>query len=162
MYWFFYLLFALNLGFFLYMLVAFLNLPVDKNFLLLLGCIILVTILYAGKHMVLQIMSNTFPVEKEANLYSFVTMLVNNLLGLVLIPVNLLVAFAPEPFVGYAIWFGLGAIVLFYLFRMLKGLFISGRYIAQFQFHFFLYLCTAEIAPLLILSKTAMVNFGIH
>jgi hypothetical protein len=108
----------------------------------------------------LNIVSTSFPVDKEAHLYSFVTMLINILLGVVLTPVNLIVAFAPEPFPQILIWIGLAAILLFYLFRQLKGLFISGRFLAQYQFHFFLYLCTIEIAPLLIIGKLALGKLG--
>ncbi|NND09420.1 MAG: DUF4271 domain-containing protein [Saprospiraceae bacterium] len=162
LYWLFYLLFSLNLGFFLYMLSSRWNLPYEPTVLLLLGCIVIVIVIYLTKQIVLQILSATFPVEKEAQLYGFVTMLINNLLGLILVPINLLVAFAPPEVSKWALWFGIAAIVIFYFFRQLKGLFISGKFIASYQFHFFLYLCTAEIAPLLILGKLAVVNFGFH
>lgn len=162
LYWLFYLLFSMNLGFFLYMLSSHLNLDFEPTVLFLLICIVIVAIIYLTKQVVLQILSATFPVEKEAQLYGFVTMLINNLLGLILVPINLLVAFAPPEVAKWALWFGVAAIVSLYFFRQLKGLFISGKFITSYQFHFFLYLCTAEIAPLLILGKFAVVNFGFH
>ncbi len=162
LYWFYFLLFSLNLGFFLYLLASHLNTYYEPTMLLLLGCIGVILLVYLTKHVVLHVLSQIFPVEKEAHLYGFVTMLVNNLLGLVLVPVNLLVAFAPLAVAKWALWLGVAAVLLLYFFRQLKGLFISGKFIALYQFHFFLYLCTAEIAPLLILGKLAVVNFGFH
>lgn len=162
LYWLFYFLFILNMGFFLYLVVAYFGLSYESSLPVLLACLGLVVVVYLGKHMVLNLLGSSFPIEKETHLYGFVTMLVNSLLGLVLVLVNLLVAFGPDIVSGIAVWVGICAISLMYLFRLLKGLFISGRFIAHYQFHFFLYLCSAEIAPLLILSKIALVNFGQH
>ena len=96
------------------------------------------------------------------NLYSFVTLLINILLGIALSPVNLLIAFGPEPMVVYVVWLGVSIVVVQYLFRQLKGVFISGRLLHSYLFHFFLYLCTAEIAPLLILGKLVLGKYGAH
>ncbi len=115
---------------------------------------------YGLKHLNLLIVGSSFPVEKEAHLYGFVTMLVNILLGLVLTPINLAVAFAPAFIVEIAAWLGLGAIIIFYFFRQLKGLFIAGRFLGRHKFHFFMYLCASEIAPLLIIGKLALGEFG--
>ncbi len=160
MYWMFYFLFLLNLGFFIYLLAGYFRVDLNNSLPNLLLCVGVVVLVYVAKHLVLNLLGNTFPVEKETDLYSFVTMLVNSQLGLILVAVNLLVSFAPPQVVSVAIWLGIGSIILMYLFRMLKGLFISSRFITGNQFHFFLYLCSAEIAPLLILGKMALVNFG--
>ena len=42
---------------------------------------------------------------------------------------------------------------LTYIFRSLRGLFVAGRFLAFHKFHFLLYICTVEIAPVLILIK---------
>jgi len=156
----FYLYFFINAGFFLYLTINHYDLSHPSAIFLLFISIGAIALIYIVKHLVLNIVSTSFPVDKEAHLYSFVTMLINILLGVVLTPVNLIVAFAPEPFPQILIWIGLAAILLFYLFRQLKGLFISGRFLAQYQFHFFLYLCTIEIAPLLIIGKLALGKLG--
>jgi hypothetical protein len=44
-------------------------------------------------------------------------------------------------------------IILFYISRQLRGLFIAMPYIFSYKFHFLLYLCTIEIAPLAVLYK---------
>jgi hypothetical protein len=159
LYWLFYLHFFLNAGFFTYMFLDFYNWYEGSSVLVLLLCILLVMGTYLLKHLSLGTIASAFPVEKEASLYGFVTILVNILLGLALLPINLLIAFGPESLVIMTLWTGISLVVLLYFFRQLKGLFISGRLVRSYLFHFFLYLCSAEIAPLLIVGKLALGNF---
>ena len=159
LYWIFYSYFFINAGFFLYLTANYFGWYGGKLSLLILS-IAVVSIVYLFKHISLQVMSGSFPVEKETQLYGFVTMLINILLGIVLTPINLVSAFAPEPFVKWAILLGIFTILSLYVFRQLKGLFISGRFLNSYRFHFFIYLCTAEIAPLLIIGKLAVDNIG--
>lgn len=161
-FWLFYLHFLINAGFFTYLTLIYFGKVFLTPILLLIFCIAALSGIYFLKHLTLNIVGNTFPVAKETNLYSFVTLLVNVLLGLILSPINLVIAFGPEAALPYTIWAGAGFLVLSYFFRQLKGLFIAGRIIQSYVFHFFLYLCTAEIAPLLILGKLAFDNFGAH
>lgn len=160
LYWLFYLHFFINAGFFTYLLLHHLNWYQGGSIVVLLFCILFVLGTYLLKHLTLNTIAATFPVEKETSLYGFVTLLVNILLGVALVPVNLLIAFGPDSVVPFALWSGVGLVVLLYLFRQLKGLFISGRLVRSYLFHFFLYLCSAEIAPLLIVGKLALGNFG--
>ncbi|MCB0665247.1 MAG: DUF4271 domain-containing protein [Saprospiraceae bacterium] len=160
LYWLFYLHFFINAGFFTYLLLHYFRWYQGGSIVVLLFCILFVFGAYMLKHLTLNTLASTFPVEKETGLYGFVTLLVNILLGIALLPLNLLVAFGPAGVVPFAIWAGIGLIILLYLFRQLKGLFISGRLVRSYVFHFFLYLCSAEIAPLLIVGKLALGNFG--
>ncbi|MBK8502035.1 MAG: DUF4271 domain-containing protein [Saprospiraceae bacterium] len=160
LYWLFYFHFFINAGFFTYLFLHYFQWYQAGSVVVLTLCILFVMGTYLLKHMALGTIGSTFPVEKETSLYGFVTMLVNILLGLALVPINLLVAFGPEMVVPFAIWIGISLVVLMYSFRQLKGLFISGRLVRAYLFHFFLYLCSAEIAPLLIVGKLALGNFG--
>ena len=155
LYWAFYIYFFINCGLFLYLLSSYYGWTQSKFSILVLA-VVMIAIIYLAKHFSLMVLSRSFPVEKETQLYSFVTMLINILLGIVLTPLNLIAAYAPEPFVKWALLLGVGIVVGLYLFRQLKGLFISGRFLHSYRFHFFLYLCTAEIAPLLIIGKLAL------
>ncbi len=160
LYWLFYAHFFINAGFFTFLLLHHFDWYTHGSILVLLLSILFVASAYLLKHLTLSTVAAAFPVEKEAHLYGFVTLLVNILLGLALLPINLLVAFGPEPVVNIVIWIGISLVILLYGFRQLKGLFISGRLVHSYLFHFFLYLCSAEIAPLLIVGKLALGNFG--
>lgn len=160
LYWLFYTHFFINAGFFIFLILDYFDWYANGSIVVLLLSILFVTSAYLLKHLTLTTVAAAFPVEKEASLYGFVTLLVNILLGLVLLPINLLVAFGPESVVKIVIWIGISLVILLYGFRQLKGLFISGRLVHSYLFHFFLYLCSAEIAPLLIVGKLALGNFG--
>ena len=152
-YWSFYIFFFLNLALFIFQLIQE-NVNFYESAPLLTGLLILIVfIFYFIKHLTLWFLGWVFPLEKETYMYSFMTMIVNSLLGLVLFPLNILLAFGPGSLFSILAWIGVSIIVFLYIFRQLKGLFISARFIVTNRFHFFLYLCTIEIAPLLILGK---------
>ncbi len=153
-YLFLYFFFIANLGFFIFLsldhwLTAGLHIT-------LLTCILVAGIIYIARHLAMRLIAYLFPIEKEANQFNFTIIIFNILLGLILLPINLFLAFAPGSLSELAFYIGLGIIGLFYLFRQLRGLFISARFISSSQFHFFVYLCTVEIAPLLVGVKLFM------
>src|SRR5690606_10647559 len=94
-----------------------------------------------------------FPVQKEIKLYSFSLVIFSSILGLALVPFNIVVAFASENFVEMALYGGLVLILAITLFCILRGLFLASKYLALHKFHFFMYLCTVEIAPVVIVIK---------
>ncbi|MEM1319898.1 MAG: DUF4271 domain-containing protein [Bacteroidota bacterium] len=122
----------------------------------------LVTAIFLTKHIVLKIIGATFPVNKELKLYSFTIVIFSIIIGLLLAPLNTLIAFAPTGMTPYLVFGTLLLVFLIYLFRTFRGLFIAGRFITFQKFHFFMYLCTVEIAPLLILIKVITLKTGIQ
>ncbi len=108
------------------------------------------------KHMTLSLLGYIFPVEKEMDVYNFMIVIFNVILGILMVPLNLLLAYAPENLTFTVLYGGFGLIILMYLYRSLRGILIAGKYIALHKFHFFMYLCTVEIAPIFILVKIVM------
>jgi len=121
-----------------------------ETFFLLLVGIISIFIL---KHLLIKLVGTIFPISKAMHLYAFTVTIFCSILGLFLIPLNAFMAYAPESLIISSFWITVVVIILTYLFRSLRGLFIGGRYIASHQFHFLLYICTVEIAPVLILIR---------
>lgn len=105
------------------------------------------------KHSLLKIVGFTFPVQKEVAAYNFTIIVFNIIIGFFLVPAVLFTAYAPESAIKYVIYGTVGLLVSMYLFMSLRGLFIANRFIAWHKFHFLLYLCAVEIAPLLIVAK---------
>ncbi|MBK8701819.1 MAG: DUF4271 domain-containing protein [Saprospiraceae bacterium] len=116
-------------------------------------CFISITAIYVVRHLFMWLLGNIFPVSKESSLYSYSILVFNILLGLFIIPLNLLLAYGPETIHLPMLYFGLGIIVLFYILRSIRGLSISLFLIGQGIVPFFIYLCTAEIAPFLVLIR---------
>ncbi|MEM7101612.1 MAG: DUF4271 domain-containing protein [Bacteroidota bacterium] len=120
------------------------------TFGLALGFLLLVTFL---RHLLLITAGAIFPFEKEIRFYRHTINVFDYVIGFVLFPLIVVIAFAPKDISSIAILVGLGIISIIYLFRCLRGLTIAKKYLAFHKFHFFLYLCTVEIAPLLIVVK---------
>jgi hypothetical protein len=112
-----------------------------------------VSILLIAKHLLLAFLGAVFPIEKETASYSFTMLVFGILLGLLLAPANVFIAYGPAEFTRPAVMTTFGVIGLIYAFRSLRGLFIANNFLASNKFHFFLYLCTVEITPVLVLVK---------
>ncbi len=116
-------------------------------------CFAGIALLVVLKHLLLSFIGGVFPVEKETSTYSFMIVIFGILLGVALLPANLLIVYGPENTTAYALYGALGLMGLVLLFRTLRALFLAGQYLAFHTFHFLLYICTVEIAPVLILIK---------
>ena len=139
-----YFLFFLNASLFLYQtIISKFEVSGYKVFLALFGGLLLV---YAIRLISTYLLQITFPLEKEAKQFNFTIIMFNIIVGLLLIPVNILIAYAP--FGSNLIYLGLGIILLFYVLRQIRGLFIASRTKGLSYFHFFIYLCTFEVAPI--------------
>lgn len=153
-YFLFYLFFFFNGGFFLYLLCWHYKIPVNEShgvtYLLLTAGL---AALYAGKHLLLKLLEAILPVRKELRLYGFTIIIFSIALGILLIPFNLLIAYGPESTVSGVVTMALITTGLIYVFRFFRGVFIGLRFVALHLFHFLLYICTVEIAPVLIAAK---------
>ncbi|NJN77358.1 MAG: DUF4271 domain-containing protein [Saprospiraceae bacterium] len=98
-------------------------------------------------------MSYIFPFSKEMNLYNFMIAIFNFVMGIVLLPIIIFVAFTSSNTHTPLLYFALSVVLIIYLFRMIRSLLIVNKYLIHNKFHFFMYLCTVEIAPILILLK---------
>jgi len=126
------------------------HLSLWARFVLLLG---VVGGAYLLKHTVLALLGYIFPIEKEVSTYSFTIMIFGIAMGIVLMFGAVLLAYAQE---AWHIWiiYGTGAsLLLLLLLRSVRGLFISGRFIFNYKFHFISYLCAVELGPVLCLIK---------
>ena len=121
----------------------------------LLASVASILVIFIVKHFVLKIIGSIFPISKEIKQYSFTIIIFGIITGLFLLPAILLISYAP-PHLTLTIIYGAFILIgLVYLYRILRSLFIALKYISLHKFHFFVYLCTIEIAPLLVLMKVA-------
>ena len=151
-----YLIFFINAGIFAFLALRYFNIKVpvpNSNVLGLLLCIGGVGLFYSVKHLLLSVVSYVFPIEKEVGRYSFTVMVFNIVAGIFLAPVILFAAYSSEGISGAVIKMTILALLGVMLFRGLRGLFIANRFFAWHKFHFFLYLCAVELAPLLVTFK---------
>lgn len=143
-----YTVFGLNLGLFIYLILTRFYGHVDLSLSL---CIVIVLVVYGLRHFVMRYLGYIYPFDKEVGQFSFTIIIFNILLGLLLLPIDIFVAFSPPFIAKIAAYTGIALISLIFIFRQLRGLFISSRLLVSNQFYFFLYLCAVEITPWLLL-----------
>lgn len=108
---------------------------------------------YLIRHSFLLLLGKVFPIEKESSLFSYIIFVFNILLGISIIPLNLILSYAPKTLHLSTLYIGIVFIFLFYAIRCLRGFSISVFLVGQGIVPFFIYLCTAEIAPMMILYR---------
>ena len=118
------------------------------------------TFLYIGKYICLQIAGYVFNSKELVNTYIFVVFMINKVLGVLLVPFILILAFSKPMFHPYAIGGAALITVLLILYRYLFSLTSVRNKLHISSFHFFLYLCAFEILPLTILYKFIVQYFG--
>ncbi len=115
-----------------------------------------ITIVSAGytfKFLILKIIGWLFDLDREMATYIFNIFLINNVLGLILVPIVALMAYNPAIQTHFLANLSLWLIALAFCYRIFRGL-RSGLSVSGFSpLYLFLYLCTLEIAPLLVLIR---------
>lgn len=114
-----------------------------------------VAIAYSFKMITLRFLSSVFEIEKPVALYIFNIFLMIMMVGLLLLPINILLAYGPIEFRPWLVHVTLGIIALLFLYRIIRAIGIWMGIPGFSLFYLFLYLCTFEIAPLLIIWKVA-------
>jgi len=114
---------------------------------------LMVSAAYTVKFFVLRFCAFLFNLSREMATYTFNIFIINNLLGLVLIPIVALILFGNLLGATALIYLAVGVAGIAYLYRIGRGILIATNYPGFSAFYLFLYLCALEIAPLLVLVK---------
>lgn len=151
-------MFFINTGILLFILIKrVLQVQVGlSNWLLLLSCIGGVGLVFLAKHFLLSFISTIFPVEKEVKLYNFTIMIFSIFLGIGFLVANVALGLANERLLSYLLILLAVFVGLVYLIRSFRGLLIGSRFIPLYIFHFLLYICTVEFAPVALVAKLIM------
>lgn len=108
---------------------------------------------YLVRHAVIRYLKWLFNNEKELSLYAFDISIFNTMVGLILLPINILLVFGPDAMYKTLVIIGIATILVAYLLRQLRWMVASRRFIINSLFLFFIYLCAVEILPLWTISK---------
>lgn len=144
--------FLLNSGVFVFFLVQVFSPDRYNNIKFFLLCAFVTPLLMMSKRGILAIVSRIYPVKTEAERYDFLVLTFNCVLGLFLFPFNFVTAFYKEDG-GFLVFWLLALVVLFYAYRAIRGLSIGQKIFAEHPFHFLLYLCVAELSPIVLIWK---------
>lgn len=158
-----YSLFLFNLGVYIYLLMRYYNLtPENSNISLLMMTTGIATGLFFLKHFVIKFLGWVFPIQKEASIYSMTITIFGIILSILLFVANVTIAYAPPQIIPTVIYLSFIIIGIVYFFRSIRGLSIASKFLNHNKFHFFIYLCAVEIAPVMILWKLGTSGAGIQ
>lgn len=155
-YLFLYINFLLNAGVFAYLIVQSLNSDGSLNnyavfFLCLLGAIVV----FLGKHLTILLLSWLFPnIAADLDKYNFLLIAFSCVLGFFLIPFNFVIAFAGTQNWQFFVTLWLIALAaIFIIYGVFRAFSLGTKYLFGYPLHFLLYLCAAEVLPVLLLIK---------
>jgi len=117
------------------------------SFLIVILCVLVV---YIVKILSLKIFGFIFDKPLVAGEYTFNIFLVNQILGIGLIPIIIFIAYGKQSFESIFIYAGIALMAIAFIIRAGKGAIsaLAGGEVTPF--YLFLYLCTLEILPLLL------------
>lgn len=110
-----------------------------------------VMLVYLVRHLSLRLLASVFKIGKEVDHYLFNIICFGSLMAIILIPLDFVIAFSREEWARKLIILGAVFLMLVYLFRQLKEILASSNLWSRSIFHFLLYLCAFEFAPLVFL-----------
>jgi hypothetical protein len=115
---------------------------------------------YLIKILTIRLMSSMFGFQAAGSEYIYTVLIFNKVIGLVIYPLVLLIAFAHQLNPGHLLSTGMILLVTLLVYRILRLIQI-GLSTANVSFlYLFLYLCTLEILPFIVLIKLFMFSFS--
>lgn len=158
---FFNLLFALTAGAFIYQLLKYFNWQNDRDTIFLISvCAVLVAIIYVLKYITLKTTGWLTGYSDPADTYLFIIFLVNKILGIILIPFIIVMAFSPAFLKQPVVIISLLIVGSMFLLRFIRSYSLLHNQIRVSRFHFFLYILGIEVLPVLLIYKGALILLG--
>lgn len=124
--------------------------PKPFVFLILFSFLILV---YTGRYLFLKLAGWLFNIPEAMDGFSFQIFLMNKVLGILLIPFSIILAFAQGPWVQVVLFLSFVFIAFIFLYRYIRSKSVFEYFLKISRVHFFMYLCSSEILPWLIFIK---------
>jgi len=149
--------FTITTGFYIWLLFKNYHPPRFINSQLLLPvCIVGIGILYFAKYCILKFIGWMSGMQQAADNYIFVIFLVNKIVGIILVPFIITVAFSTPLWINNITIFSLLVFGLFFLSRYVKTYGVLENKFPLEPLHFIIYISALEIVPLFLIYKAAV------
>lgn len=154
--------FVISTGLYLGFILNYFHLNTIGNFwLLVLYTCIGLSLVYFIKFAGLKISGWLFGMEEAADSYIFIVFVVNKMLGILLLPFLVIIAFTTDNLYTAGITLSMCLVGGMLIYRFILTYAAVRNQVKVNLFHFFLYLCAFEIAPLLLIYKGLLLFFSI-
>jgi hypothetical protein len=124
-----------------------------SNGIILLDIVLLFSGVYVIRYLFLKFTGWVFNISEITDNYTFNVFLINKIMGILIIPFTIVLAFGQGPWVQVTLFLSLVFIAILFLNRYLRSGVVFGYFIKFSKFHFFMYLCASELLPLAVLMK---------
>lgn len=150
------IIFYITFSIFVFQVFNFLNWAQPEHKILFFGFISVGVIIYfTSKKLLFRMLGLLFETRSETSEFLFNLNNFGRSLGLVMLPIVVLITFSPLRSPDYVVFTGITLVLVYYLFLIYRGISILLR--KQFSiFYLFLYLCTLEFLPLLLIYKVVV------
>jgi uncharacterized protein DUF4271 len=113
-------------------------------------------VIYLVKYITLKLSGLLFNIAPTTDAYIFIVFMINKIIGIMLLPFLILLAFTQNEFYEFGLILSFIGIFILVFYRFILAYGLVHNQIRLKPFHFFLYLCCFEIAPLLLIYKLLM------
>ena len=151
------IIFCVSMALYLYYAIAHLqhnNLVSQySDTVILLGIILLFSGISLVRSLFLKFTGWVFNISEITDNYTFNVFLINKIMGILIIPFTVVLAFGQGAWVQVTLFLSLVFIAILFVNRYLRSGVVFGYFIKFSKFHFFMYLCASELLPLAVLMK---------
>lgn len=138
-------------------LLEYYHFAIGNFWLIFLYSVAALTIIYLSKYIFLSFAGWVFNVKEATDAYIFAVYLINKILGVLLIPFTLIIAFSQPTVINISITLSILLILLLFIYRYLVSYAPVRREVKVSPLHFLLYVCAFEVTPLLLIYKTLVI-----
>lgn len=150
--------FVICAGLYIGLLLEYYNMnPVGNFWLMFFYSCIGLSIAYMVKFLGLKIAGWVFDINEATNAYIFIVFIINKMIGILLLPLIIMLAFSKGDVYTVSITISWCLLAVIYLYRIMLTYAVIRNQIKVNPFHFFLYFCAFEIAPLLLVYRGLLV-----
>ncbi len=135
--------------------------PLDNFWLMFVYSCLGLSAIYMVKFIGLKLSGWLFKMQEASDSYIFIVFVVNKMIGLFILPFLILLAFTTGNIYTAALtisWCLIGGLLVY---RLILAYVLIRNQVKVNPFHFFLYFCAFELAPLLLIYKALMLFFRI-
>jgi len=130
---------------------------VDNFWLRFFYCSLFISLIYIIKFIGLKISGWIFNMQEAADYYIFIVFIINKIIGIFLLPFLVFLAFMNGSEYSIALMLSWWLIGILLVYRVILTYSAVRNQVKVNPFHFFLYFCAFEIAPLLLIYKALLV-----
>lgn len=153
-------LFVISAGLYITLLIRYKNWTDISFWWLAAGAASVLLAVYLVKYLFLLFTGWVFNSKEATGSYVFVVFLVNKVMGVLLIPFLLILAFANQEIVQVAVTVSVGMVMLLWGYRYWVSFITIRNKLKVNALHFLLYLCAVELLPLALIYKILMKYFN--